>query len=194
MICVCKLKNWEPGCNSVLVWRSENQGNWWCSSWSESKSPRIRGTGCVRTGEIRCSSFSKERTNLPSGGIVVKNLPANCKRQETQVGSLGLEDSLWSRKRQPTPLFLPLKSHGQRRQVGYSPWGCRVWHDWTAFIISSSTHMGESDLPYSVYWFKWYLWWPKDERADKTKEGLGMQEQKNQTHIDLPFHPQWCNY
>ena len=31
------------------------------------------------------------------------------------------------------------------------------------------------------------LWWPKDERADKTKEGLGMQEQKNQTFIILPF-------
>ena len=28
--------------------------------------------------------------------------------------------------------------------------------------------------------------WPKDERADKTKEGLGMQEQKNQTPIILP--------
>ena len=31
---------------------------------------------------------------------------------------------------------------------------------------------------------------PKDERADKTKEGLGMQKQKNQTLIDLPSHPQ----
>ena len=28
---------------------------------------------------------------------------------------------------------------------------------------------------------------PKDERADKIKEGLGMQEQKNQTLIILPF-------
>ena len=25
----------------------------------------------------------------------------------------------------PTPVFLPGKSHGQRRQVGYSPWGCK---------------------------------------------------------------------
>ena len=30
------------------------------------------------------------------------------------------------------------------------------------------------------------LWWPKDWRADKTKEGLGMQEWKNQTLIILP--------
>ena len=29
----------------------------------------------------------------------------------------------------PTPVFLPGKSHGLRRLVGYSPWGCRVWQD-----------------------------------------------------------------
>ena len=28
-------------------------------------------------------------------------------------------------KWQPTPVFLPGKSHGQRRLVGYSPWGRR---------------------------------------------------------------------
>ena len=26
---------------------------------------------------------------------------------------------------QPTPVFLPEKSHGQRSLVGYSPWGCK---------------------------------------------------------------------
>ena len=30
------------------------------------------------------------------------------------------------------------------------------------------------------------MWWPKDKRADETKEGLGMQEQKDQTLIILP--------
>ena len=29
----------------------------------------------------------------------------------------------WRRKWQPTPVFLPGKSLGQRRLVGYSPWG-----------------------------------------------------------------------
>ena len=29
---------------------------------------------------------------------------------------------LWRRKRQPTPLFLPGKSHGQRSLAGYNPW------------------------------------------------------------------------
>ena len=43
------------------------------------------------------------------------NLPA---MQETQVLSLGQEDPL-ERGR----LFLPGEFHGQRRLVGYSPWG-----------------------------------------------------------------------
>ena len=31
----------------------------------------------------------------------------------------------WKRKRQPTAVFLPGKSHGQRSLVGYSLWGCK---------------------------------------------------------------------
>ena len=36
----------------------------------------------------------------------------------------------WMRKRQPSPVFLPGKSHGQRNMVGYSPWSSRVRHNW----------------------------------------------------------------
>ena len=39
--------------------------------------------------------------------------------QETQVHSLGWED-LWRREWQPTPVFLPGESHGQRSLEGYS--------------------------------------------------------------------------
>ena len=53
------------------------------------------------------------------GGSVVKNPPA---KQETQVQSLSQEDP-WRKKWQPTPIFLPGKSHGWKSLVGYSPWG-----------------------------------------------------------------------
>ena len=43
--------------------------------------------------------------------------------QETRVQSLGQEDPLG--KWQPTPVFLPRESIGQRRLVGYSPWGLK---------------------------------------------------------------------
>ena len=32
----------------------------------------------------------------------------------------------WRRKWQPTPVFLPRKSHGQRSLAGYSPWGYKI--------------------------------------------------------------------
>ena len=31
----------------------------------------------------------------------------------------------WRRKWQPTPVFLPGESHGERSLMGYSPWGCQ---------------------------------------------------------------------
>ena len=53
------------------------------------------------------------------------------KRQsERWVWSLGwgdprVEEIPWRRAWQPTPMFLPGESHGQRSLAGYSPWGCK---------------------------------------------------------------------
>ena len=54
----------------------------------------------------------------------VKNPPAMRETQEMQIRSLGWEDPL-EEGRQPTPVFLPGKSHDQRILVGYSPWGSK---------------------------------------------------------------------
>ena len=42
----------------------------------------------------------------------------------TWVQSLGREDP-WRREWQPTPVFLPGESRGQRSLAGYNPWDCR---------------------------------------------------------------------
>ena len=42
--------------------------------------------------------------------------------QKMQVWSLGQEDLL-EKEMQPTPVFFPEKSHGQRSLMSYSPWG-----------------------------------------------------------------------
>ena len=59
-------------------------------------------------------------------GLDVKHPPA---MQETGiypwVGKIP-----WRRKWQPTPVFLPGESHGQRSLTGYSTWSQRVGHDW----------------------------------------------------------------
>ena len=58
---------------------------------------------------------------------MVKNLPAI---QETRVWSQGWEDPL-EKGMQPTPVFLPGESHGQRRLAGYIVHG----------ITKSQTHL-----------------------------------------------------
>ena len=49
----------------------------------------------------------------------VKILPT---MQETQVQPLSRRDPL-EKEWQPTPVFLPRESHGQRSLAGYSSWG-----------------------------------------------------------------------
>ena len=55
------------------------------------------------------------------GGSDSRSLPA---MWETGVQSLNWEDPL-EKKRQPTPVFFPGESHGQRSLVGYSQCGLK---------------------------------------------------------------------
>ena len=59
-------------------------------------------------------------TGFPSVSVV-KNLSATA---GPMVQSLSQEDPL-EKECQPTPVFLPGESHGQRSLEGYSPWGCK---------------------------------------------------------------------
>ena len=59
----------------------------------------------------------------PDGSVGKKNLPAMQETQEIQVQSLGGERSPGRQKWQPTPVFMPEKSHGESGLVGYSPKG-----------------------------------------------------------------------
>jgi len=64
------------------------------------------------------------------GGSVVKNPPAN-------TGDVGFRKIPWRWKWRLTPEFLPGKSHGQRRLVGYSWWVTKNWiqlRDWVCYV------------------------------------------------------------
>ena len=71
---------------------------------------------------IESWSLVLQADSLPSGASLVtqmvKHLPA---MRETRVWSLSWEDPL-EKEGQPSPVFLPGESHGQRGLVGYSPW------------------------------------------------------------------------
>ena len=79
-------------------------------------------------------------------GSVVKNPPASVRH----AGDASLIPG-WGRfsgegKRQPAPAFLPRKSHGQRRRVGYNPWGHKEL-DMTE-RLSIYTHTNQRLAPY----------------------------------------------
>ena len=66
--------------------------------------------------------FKKCKTGLFSGG-------SDGKEPTCQYRRPGFDPWIrkipWRRKWQPTPVFLPGESHGQRKLVGYSRWGCK---------------------------------------------------------------------
>ena len=49
-------------------------------------------------------------------------LERSMNRRAWQATVHGVANIPWSRKWQPTPVFLPVKFHGQRILAGYGPW------------------------------------------------------------------------
>ena len=56
---------------------------------------------------------------------MVKNPPASTRDARDSGWIPGVRKTPWSRKWQPTPIFLPGRSHGQGSLAGYGPWGCK---------------------------------------------------------------------
>ena len=55
--------------------------------------------------------------------LVVKNRPANLGDSKRHKFDTGIRKIPWRRAWQPTPVFLPGESHGQRSLAGYGPQG-----------------------------------------------------------------------
>ena len=53
----------------------------------------------------------------------------------------------WRRAWQPTPVFLPGESHGQRSLVGYSPWGGKELD--MAELLSTQKSSGPGTVPFT---------------------------------------------
>ena len=76
----------------------------------------------VSSGE--CNAYI---SGFPDGSVVA----CQCRRHKRRGFDPWARKIPWNRKWQPTPVFLPGKSHGQKSLVGYSPWHHkRVRHDW----------------------------------------------------------------
>ena len=75
--------------------------------------------------------------------LVVMNPPANARRCKRHSFNPWVEKIPWSRKWQPTPVFLPGKSHGQRSLVGYTQWGQTQLSDLAHTIKAKESKMKE---------------------------------------------------
>ena len=63
-----------------------------------------------------------QSTGVP-GGTSGKELTCQCRRHKRHRFNPWVGKIPWRRAGQPTPEFLPGKSHGQRSLAGYGPWG-----------------------------------------------------------------------
>ena len=82
-------------------------------------------------------------------GVMVRNLPAGDSGSIPGVGQIP-----WKRAWQPTPVFLPGESHGQRILAGYIPWGHKE-SDMTEATERAHTQGGNNlspipSLPYTL--------------------------------------------
>ena len=67
---------------------------------------------------------AKPHWGFPRGSIG-KEPACQCRRHKRYGFHPWVGKSHWSRKQQPTPIFLPGKFHGQRSLAGYNAWGLK---------------------------------------------------------------------
>ena len=98
-------------------------------------------SNCLYIWEVFCTDYqvSKEGLLLLSslglwgfpGGAGSKEPACQCRRHKRHGFNPWARNSPWRRAWQPTPVFLPEGSHGQRSLAGYMSKGQRVRHDWS---------------------------------------------------------------
>ena len=155
------------GLDSGLVW-----GRWWIQSGSIAKSWVFALRNWTDGVAIHCGSMGKvkdweKKKNqelcftyhsvlFPDG--------SNCKESACNEGDPWVGKIPWRRQWQPTLVFLPGESHGQRRLTGYRSWGHKE-SDTTEWLTDSVL------LCYKRSMLKDNNWQSKSENQKKTSEG-----------------------
>ena len=89
----------------------ENQRNWVCE---------VELRGCGLNSSLGYQTWC-HIVNFHVTLKMVKNLPANARRHRRPGFNPWVRKIPWRRAWQPTPIFLPEESHGQRSLAGCSP-------------------------------------------------------------------------
>ena len=93
-----------------------DRGAWWAAFYGVSQSwtrlKQLSNSSSIWYGGFPC-------------GTSVKKPTCQCRRLKEHGFNPWVQKIPWSRKWQPTAVFLPGESHGQRSLVDYSPQGCK---------------------------------------------------------------------
>ena len=108
------------------IWIWASSGSW----WQTGKPGVFQSMGSQR---VRHDWVTELNWTKFKGGTSVLIISLHCRIPEGKSFNITIIQVYagWH----PTPVLLPGKFHGQRSQVGYSPWGSqRVGHDWTTSL------------------------------------------------------------
>ena len=92
----------------------------WLSNWTTKKDKWLRNRKQYGFGLIKCGDLRRDGLHRWLGGKESAWQYRSRKRCRVYPWVVKIP---WRKKWQPTPVFLPAKSHGQRSLTGYSPWG-----------------------------------------------------------------------
>ena len=94
-----------------------------------------------------------QQPGLFTGDTYFQRSTCQCRRWRRLRFDPWVGKILWRRKRQPTPVFLPGKSHGQSSLVGYRPWGRNELD--TTWLLNNNN---KKKLPVSPPWIEgWHV-------------------------------------
>ena len=122
--------------------------------WGKMGGRALKNYPCLRV-------FLAQKTTIWKSCSCIWRNPAD--KMEVKELQAAISDS-WRRQQQPTPVFLPGESHGQRSLAGYSPRGCKESDttEYTHISVSDSVlnimcDVEGSDQPLCIHFFimKW---------------------------------------
>ena len=85
-------------------------------------------------------------------GTSGKETTCQCRRCKTRGSDPWVGKTPWGRAWQPTPVFLPGESQGQRSLAGYSPWGHRESDTTEATLHAHTTVKWWQNSVYFEHW------------------------------------------
>ena len=130
-----------------------------------------------QVGTIWCTFLKMCSTFLLGGpfpgGTSGKEPMCQCRRHKRPGFSPWVGKIPWTRAWQPTPVFLPGESHGQRSLAGYSPWGHKESD--TTEPLNTACQLYLNKIGRKIFWRKkWQptpVFWPGKSHGQRTLAG-----------------------